>query len=401
MRRSGSVVLVALALVAGSCSEGGSQGPASTTEPTQTPSTTEAGDSASLPTALAFAGAAVDMFDGSGVDAAVALLISLDLGYGLGQVVAAVFDGTLGDDGRITRDGVVVEPEGAASGLILGMSGTVAAAPVAFGEFLGWTLAELAEALGTIRERQEIEDARAAVAAVHAELAEAERAEQEKFADAAREATQILLIGTLAETGYSVEQIILAIVFDEWRCEPEGWAVEVMLAYGRNDPTSHRCGIPGEEPILRRQGVLDIAEPVDDGDGSTDGGGGASGSAIVAVGPIEIQDQDGQVTRNEFRFEACADGRFLADAVVEVVGDINSLYTMTGVGTWDASSGTGTAEVTEFISFVSEQYGESSNEVSGPASVTVTATVITVTSTEQSLTFPIVASAASSLCAGG
>jgi hypothetical protein len=388
MTRSGWVVVVTLALVAGSCSGGASDASTTSTLPTSTTVTTRPGSALERPTAVEFAHAAVDLFDGEGVDAALAILVALDRGYSLAQVVEAVFDGSLAADGIVMRGGSIVDPDGEPAGLILGFGDHAA---FAFGEILGWTFQEIREEIESIIERQEIADAHA--------RATAERAAVEEDA---REATTILVIATLAEMGYSAEQIVFAVVFDEWQCDPEQWALEVLLAYGRSDPTSHRCGIPGEDPAFERQGVLDVGDGSDPGapDEGTTGGGGETGPTLVAFGAMELPDQDGQIVRNEFRFEACADGRFFAEGVVEVIGDVNSLYTMEGAGTWDPAAGTGSAEVTEFISFVSDAYGESSNEVSGPAAVTVGAASITVISTEQSLTFPIVASEPARLCSG-
>jgi hypothetical protein len=357
-------------------------------EPTSTTVTTRPGSALERPTAVEFAHAAVDLFDGEGVDAALAILVALDRGYSLAQVVEAVFDGSLAADGIVMRGGSIVDPDGEPAGLILGFGDHAA---FAFGEILGWTFQEIREEIESIIERQEIADAHA--------RATAERAAVEEDA---REATTILVIATLAEMGYSAEQIVFAVVFDEWQCDPEQWALEVLLAYGRSDPTSHRCGIPGEDPAFERQGVLDVGDGSDPGapDEGTTGGGGETGPTLVAFGAMELPDQDGQIVRNEFRFEACADGRFSRGGRRR--GDRRRQQPVHDGRRRDVGSGRrdGGAEVTEFISFVSDAYGESSNEVSGPAAVTVGAASITVISTEQSLTFPIVASEPARLCSG-
>lgn len=216
--------------------------------------TPRAGGPGSAPTALEAAEAAVASL-GDDLTAASAVVLALDRGYTLVQVVDAIMGRDLRDTGVVVRSGAVVEPEGTASDVIVDKSppqasgtfvlavGVVAGGPaVTEEEFIGHLIA-FSLGLEDEFERQRVEAEERA--RQEQEEAAARAAEEAERLERLRTAAVTLTMLDLSARGYSAEQIIFALVLGLVQCD----AVPVPLP-------DWRCDIVGETPAEDEAGVF-------------------------------------------------------------------------------------------------------------------------------------------------
>ena len=207
-----------------------------------------AGDDPQDPTPGAFAADMLAATDGDSPAAAVALVLAVDAGYTLDQVVDAAESRSLGRDGVVRRAGSPVPPEGVAQDVVAaaavgaaGSNGRVSTVRILHAGVI--TEGELSlffdEALGTLESRG-------------AELMGEDRARAQQQEDF--DAPLVVLTAKLVEAGYSVEQIVEATVFGEAVCEPLFWTLVAKANPAQGAPTS--CSIPGVEPALAPQHVF-------------------------------------------------------------------------------------------------------------------------------------------------
>jgi hypothetical protein len=210
------------------------------------------------------------------------------------------------------------------------------------------------------------------------------------------EAVLVALLVLLAETGYAPGQIVEAIVFGAEADAVEGCPalrvagelVVPMLDGTRGCPTAIQRAKDEEPPAATTTTLDDSTTTTTVPDQEPDV------AALVAVGPIFLPPQDGEVTVNEWRYEACEDGRFFIEGEVVSVDESTVTFATTGEGTWDIATGAGTGAMTLVVT----ETGGTSDSATTDIEFQVSFDAIVVYQGNEAITLPVIPGEPSLLC---
>lgn len=250
MRRLLVMALVG-GVVAAGCGGGTTDAPPGTTS-------VRAFDSVASPPALVVAEAAVEHF-GDDLTAALAILLALDRGYDVAQIVEAIASGTLTAAGGVVVDGTVVAPAGTAADLIADKGpadATASSATVLAMDFLAGAAVTVEELQGYLGMFDGF---------VTEALTEPPSASTQQAPDAEvernRNVAMTLTLLDLADVGFTAEQIIQSVIFGEIECAwvKDDFEVRMSIQMGL-----FSCAVGAQQPQGSAHGVLARPEPTDD-----------------------------------------------------------------------------------------------------------------------------------------
>lgn len=352
MIRKPLVILVAIVLVAAACGDDDSPGGA--TGPEQSEVTDQrVGVDAVVPLPLLDTTDA--LIEAFGPDGAFGVLVqALDLGYSVEQIAEAA------GNGAMTSGGVIpgVEPEFFALEL---------STATAFGlvEVLGAPLSLLAVQVPrtSVQElkRKALSDASLIFLGVVEPIEIGDDGEEAPLdRDQSRAIVGTLLM--LSAAGYSMEQIVEGLVSGTDASivvtvvdGPDGLtnAICPVLAEGGNVVAPARSGLSVAgvghcaqyyDRLTDRSDTSPTTAPASAD--TTTSPAPSAGADIVAFGPFPVSESFGTVVFNEYRAEACNDGRLFITARIEVDGEAGRTFlSVEGQGTWDPEAGVGEATV--------------------------------------------------------